>query len=402
MFFSNKCIIFITVIFVRILELVKSAKNYFHSSQNIAHKRYEALRAYFVDGVNAHTVAKRFGYTHRGFTTLITDFNKKLESGTADTMFFVETVRGRKKSAEIASFHDIIIQMRQTNHSVDEIKTLLDSKCFKVSEKTIFNIIRKAGFPRLERRTKKEKQDLQIPVLTADKSVQLDFSESENFKSNSGGILSLLPYIVYYGIREIIEQSGFPGTKQISALSSILSFVALKASNVRRYSSDNVWCMDRGSGLFAGLNVLPKAAWFTSYSSRVTTDMNKTLLKKLSQKWDEMGLLSDTVNLDFTTIPYWGDSAHLENNWSGKRTKALPSLLAVLSQDSESGIVDYGDTNILHKNESAVILEFLDFRRKNSDDKSDLKYLVFDSKFTNYQNLSPSFLFSKKIKTIIA
>jgi len=351
LFFSNKCIIFITVIFVRILELVKSAKNYFHSSQNIAHKRYEALRAYFVDGVNAHTVAKRFGYTHRGFTTLITHFNKKLESGTADTMFFVETVRGRKKSAEIASFHDIIIQMRQTNHSVDEIKTLLDSKGFKVSEKTI---------------------------------------------------LSLLPYIEYYGIREIIEQSGFPGTKQISALSSILSFVALKASNVRRYSSDNVWCMDRGSGLFAGLNVLPKAAWFTSYSSRVTTDMNKTLLKKLSQKWDEMGLLSDTVNLDFTTIPYWGDSAHLENNWSGKRTKALPSLLAVLSQDSESGIVDYGDTNILHKNESAVILEFLDFRRKNSDDKSDLKYLVFDSKFTNYQNLSPSFLFSKKIKTIIA
>jgi len=364
------------------------AKDFFLTSKNIAHKQYEALRAYFVEKVSARTVAQRYGYTYRAFTTLITKFNKDLESGTADSLFFAERIHGRKKSKEIISSHEIIIQMRQTNHSVDEIKTLLDSKGYKISEKTIFNIIRQAGFPRLERRTKKEKQVLQVPILTADKSVQLDFRESENFKSNSGGILSLLPYIESYGIREIIEQTGFPGTKGISSLSSILSFVALKASNVRRYTADNIWCMDRGSGLFAGINVLPKAAWFTSYSHRVTSEMNKTLLKKLSKKWNELGLLSDTVNLDFTTIPYWGDSEHLENNWSGKRTKALPSMLAVLAQDSETGIVDYGDTNVLHKNESAVALEFLDFHRKATDGKSDLKYLVFDSKFTNYQNLS--------------
>jgi len=364
------------------------AKDFFLKPNHIPQKQYEALRCYFVDGLSAHIVAEKFGYTYRGFTTLITSFNKELNSGKADNYFFVERSLGRKKSEKIASCHDIIFQMRQANHSVDEIKTLLDSKGFNISEKTIFNIIRDAGFHRLERRSKKEKQQLQIPVLSADKSVMLDFKQSENFKSNSGGILSLLPYIESYGIRKIIEESGFPGTKQISSLSSILSFVALKASNVRRYTSDNIWCMDRGSGLFAGLNVLPKAAWFTSYSHRVTPDMNKTLLKKLSKKWDELGLLSDTVNLDFTTIPYWGDSEHLENNWSGKRTKALPSLLAVLAQDSESGIVDYGDTNILHENESAVALEFLDFHRKSTEGKSDLKYLVFDSKFTNYQNLS--------------
>jgi hypothetical protein len=34
----------------------------------------------------------------------------------------------------------------------------------------------------------------------------------------------------------------------------------------------------------------------------------------------------------------------LENNWSGKRNKALASMLAVLAQDLHSGIIDYGKT----------------------------------------------------------
>ncbi|MGM0418668.1 MAG: hypothetical protein ACQEQS_08100 [Thermodesulfobacteriota bacterium] len=55
-----------------------------------------------------------------------------------------------------------------------------------------------------------------------------------------------------------------------------------------------------------------------------------------------------TTNLDFTTIPYWGDDNHLENNWSGKRRQSLSSMLTVLAHDPDSGIIDYGDTDILH------------------------------------------------------
>ena len=146
--------------------------------------------------------------------------------------------------------------------------------------------------------------------------------------------------------------------------------------------------MDRGIGLFAGLNVLPKAAWFSSYSHRVTTDMNFKFLKALHANWQKLGLLGDTSNLDFTTIPYWGENDHLENNWSGKRSKALASMLAVLAQDPDSGIIDYGHANVMHKTESNVVLEFIDFYGKDFRGKRDLKYLVFDSKFTNYENLS--------------
>jgi hypothetical protein len=155
--------------------------------------------------------------------------------------------------------------------------------------------------------------------------------------------------------------------------------------------------MDRGLGLFAGLTVLPKASWFSNYSSRIEPHMNLSFLKSLHQLWQSHGLLSDTVNLDFTTIPYWGDSEHLENNWSGKRGKALPSMLAVLAQDSDNGIIDYGNCDVMHtcaahevrsKNESAVVLEYLDFYHSTPDEKKVLKYLIFDSKFTNYQNLA--------------
>ena len=74
--------------------------------------------------------------------------------------------------------------------------------------------------------------------------------------------------------------------------------------------------------------------------------------------------------------------------WSGKRGKALPGMLAVLAQDPQSGIIDYGNCNVKHSDESAVVLEYLDFYRTAPQGNISLKYLVFDSKFTNYQNLA--------------
>ncbi len=129
-----------------------------------------------------------------------------------------------------------------------------------------------------------------------------------------------------YKIDAVIDKSDYPETSVIGKTQSILSFLALKLANRRRYCSDDTWCMDRGIGLFAGLNVLPKTAWFTSYSDRVTSDMNRRFLKQLHRVWMKAGLLEDTSNLDF-----------------------------------------YHSSN------------------KKKNDK--LRYVVFDSRFTNYENL---------------
>jgi len=303
-----------------------NAIDFFLEPSSIAQKQYEALRMYYVERKSAKEVAKIFGYKHRGFTTIVSEFNKKLQNQEAGALFFKPTQRGRKTAEKTLQAKDVIINLRKSYHSVEEIKSILDSKGIDVSERNIYNIIKQEGFLRLPRRTKLVKQELKLPKIKAEKSILLSFTP-EKFKSTSAGILCLLPYIKKYGISKAISKSNYPQTKTIPRLNSILAFVALKASNIRRYSSDDQWCMDRGLGLFAGLNVLPKASWYTSYSHRVTSEMNLRFLKSLHKIWLENDLLGDTSNLDFTTIPYWGEDDHLENNWSGKRGKAMASML---------------------------------------------------------------------------
>ena len=364
---------------------IMNLKKYFISHDLVIKKKYDALRSYYVDGMTVEKITEKYDYTVSSFYSLIRDFKIHLKKHPEKDYFFLEKKTGRHKSDYTNKLDKLIISLRKRNFSIPDIKIILDAQEEMVSESYCYRVLKNDGFKRLPRRKKSEINNPATTKITAPKSKQLDFS-SETFSSSSVGILCLLPYLKKLGIDQLIKNSLYPETNKINRLSSILSFVALKLSNIRRYSCDDLWCMDRGSGLFAGLNVLPKTAWLSSYSSRVTRGMNLDFLRTLHNIWNEEGLLGDTVNLDFTTIPYWGEDKHLENNWSGKRRHALSSILAVLAQNPDTGIIDYGNTNVLHKNESSIILEFLDFYYSGSE-KSELKYLVFDSKFTNYQNL---------------
>ncbi len=362
-------------------------ETFFLSPVLVTHKQYEALRMYFVEHRPANEVANYFGYTYRAFTSLVATFRDKLRDDPTGSFFFVEYRPGRKVSSNTNEVKSLVIEMRKKYYSVPDIKVMLDGLGYTISEKNIFNILSAEGFSRLPRRCKLIRQQLENVQIAAEKSYPLTFAP-EVFKSSNAGILMFVGLIKRYKIDAVIDKSSYPGTSIIDKTSSILSFLALKLSNRRRYSSDDTWCMDRGMGLFAGLNVLPKTAWYTSYSDRVTSDMNRRFLRQLHRVWVKAGLLEDTSNLDFTTIPYWGDDTHLENNWSGKRGKALSSILAVLAHDPDTGLIDYGNANILQKEESAVVIEFLDFYHSGTTKKDDkLRYIVFDSKFTNYENL---------------
>lgn len=361
--------------------------DYFSSQQPVIKKKYDALRDFYYNGEDADTVAKRYGYTLSAFYSLTKDFRKYLIKEPQEDYFFKSRVQGRKHEEPIEGIDKLIIDMRKKNYSAHDILQHLQASGHKVSYQYIYQLLRSEGFAKLPRRSRREKASLEVPKLKAPVAEEISFQE-ESFLTSSAGLLCFLPYIHRYGIIDLIENSGYPFTKQLSTLSSILAFQALKLNNIRRYSCDDLWCMDRGCGLFAGLNVLPKNAWFSSYSHRVNRESNLTFLQRLHKIWVENDLLSDTSNLDFTTIPYWGDDSHLENNWSGKRNKALSSMLAVLAQDPDSGIIDYGNADIRHRNESAIVLEYLDFYKQSAIGNQELKYLVFDSKFTNYENLS--------------
>lgn len=363
------------------------AENFFRSPKDHVHRRYEALRAFYIEGLEASEVSNRFGYTVSTVYTLARNFTKLLGTQDPSRGFFVSLRVGRKAKDSNGEIEKLILELRKKYLSVPDIKTILDSLKHDVSEKYIYNIIHKEGFARLPRRSNAARSEtLGTMSIEASKSELLEDTRETFQAEGSIGVLCFLPYLQKYRIDKLIETSSYPETKSIPRLNAILSFLALKLSNVRRYTSDDLWCMDRGLGLFAGLNVLPKAAWFTSYSHRVTRKMNKEFLKNISTLWHQNNLLSDTANLDFSTIPYWGDDdSHLENNWSGTRHRALTSILAILSHDPDSGIITYGDTTVRHKNKAGVALEFIDFYQESGGE--DLKYLVFDSKFTTYQNL---------------
>ncbi|MGH2645307.1 MAG: hypothetical protein ACRDE2_15235, partial [Chitinophagaceae bacterium] len=190
-------------------------EKYFSNPQSIAQKQYEALRCYFTDHQKAEVVAKKFGYTYRGFTTIISDFRKRLKQYALQDPFFQPRPKGRTKRVSAGETKETVINLRKKYYSVEDIKVVLDSKDLQASEKTIYTILKQEGFSRLPRRLKTVKTQLEPPQIPAAKSSMIDFGDEE-FKSASAGIMVLLPYIEHYDIRKSIEQSGYPETKTIS------------------------------------------------------------------------------------------------------------------------------------------------------------------------------------------
>jgi len=364
---------------------MNTAYNFFDKPSYSLHKQYEALRAYFYEKLSAREVAKRFGYSESSLYCFASAF-KQFDTKQLEKRFFAPLAVGRPTREYGNNIDQLIIALRKKYLSVSDIKAILDTQKQDISETYIYKLLNREGFARLPRRSKSTKVETLTQAKVLAPTAALLGDGDETFNTMNVGILCFIPYIINLGVDKIIANSSFPETKTIPKISAILSFIALKLSNVRRYTADDLWCMDRGSGFFAGLNVLPKRAWFSSYSHRITRKMNMSFLKELYRIWQKAGLLSDTANLDFVAVPYWGDDSHLENNWSGTRHKALSSILAAIAQDPDTGIITYGDTTVRHDNESDVVVEFLDFYKESG--KQNINYLVFDSKFTTYENLS--------------
>ncbi len=350
-------------------------------------KKYEVLKGFFLEKMPAEKIAKQFNYKISTIYSMVRDFRKICDDKSLSINYFLENKKpGPKPSKNKNILIEAIVELRKKYLSVADIKAILDARNLSVSEQQIYQILCKEGFERLPRRSNKNKNELLAKVSVKAPSADLLGNKEEIFNSGFLGILCFIPYLIGYDLHKIIENSLYPETKTIPKLNSILCFLALKLSNIQRYAADDLWCMDRGLGLFAGLNVLPKTGWFSSYSHRVTKEMNIDFLKKLHNIWVEAGILSDTINLDFVSLPYWGEDTHLENNWSGTRRHALTSILAALAQDPETGIITHADATIRHDKESQIITEFVDFYKKEGSG-SNLRYLVFDSKFTTYENL---------------
>jgi transposase len=359
---------------------------FFLNPQQPLHRRYEILRALYVDHLSAKDAAKQFECSMHTVNAMRRDFKKAMNSGEPPA-FFVSPQVGRKPKENRDELKEHIVSLRKQNYSILDIQAALEAMGYESSHDFIHRILVDEGFSRLPRRNTLEKRRSSVRHLAAPQTRTLDWELDlgKTFHSERGiGLLTFLPLMVYLDVHRWIEHAGYPETSELSRIQSVLSFLALKLSGYERYSQDDLWAMDRSLGLFADLNVLPKAATLSSYSYRVEREMNQRFLRAMNKTFDEEGLFSGLVNMDFTAIPHRGDASVLENNWSGKRRQALKSILAVLCQDPDSGIFCYSDAEVKHRNQPECVLEFIDFWKQGG---SPPKCLIFDSKFTTYENL---------------
>jgi len=370
-----------------ILHDMEDLAPFFLAPARSLHRRYEILRALCVDNLTAREVSERFRCSVFTVNAMKRDFAKEIRQGRIPE-FFLSPSPGRRPREDKDELREMIVSMRKQNHSILDIKEVLDTKGYQVSHDFIHRVVTEEGFSRLPRRTFLERRNSSVVKLDAPRSKAIDWEEELGKTyhcERSLGLMAFLPLLTRLKVHKWISQAGYPGTKELSSLQSIMSFLALKLSGYERFSHDDHWAMDRALGLFAGLNVIPKEATLSSYSYRVNRQMNRSFLKAMLKSLMEEDLFCGMMNLDFTAIPHWGDESVLENNWSGKRGRALKSVLALLCQDAQSGIFAYSDAEVKHRSQSDAVLEFVDFWKKGARD--DLKCLIFDSKLTTYENL---------------
>lgn len=357
---------------------------YFSNPKEAAQKRYEALRAYFLESLTQKEAAERAGYSTSTFQSLVSNFkNGKIK-------FFVKPHYGPNQRQTSDFIQERIISLRKSNHSIYDIKDILLEEGFCTSLQTINRITDAEGFTKLPRRTKEELGLTKKNTLLPQISTAIDFEQlaSHKFECQVGGIYYFIPYILQTGLYELISSAPFPGTSKLSKINSIFSILALKLMGHERLSKISSYNHDTGFGFFAGLNVPPKTTATSTYSYLIDKEMIQSFMKEFISHMKStypQYYQGDTINLDFHSIPHYGEKSEMDDNWVGARHQRLKSALTLFAQDGDSRHLLYTNTDIDRKDEPNEIVKFVDYW---TDVKGIIdQTLVFDSKLTTYEIL---------------
>lgn len=358
--------------------------DFFLDPKSPIQRKYDALRDYYLNNLSQKEAAEKHGYTFYTFQTIARDFRA------GKITFFPPVKLGPKGRHTPDPIREKIIDLRKKNNSIYEIQEILETDGYHCSVGTINNILREDGFARLPRRTLNEKGLTSRGTLVPPASAALDFDDlsDHSFECQVGGIFYFIPYIIESGLHELLLDTEFPETSRLSRTNSVLSMLALKLMGHERLSKVTSYGLDTGLGFFAGLNVPPKTTATSTYSYRVDRDAIEGFLENfvsgMTERYPQY-YQGETINLDFHTIPHYGELSMMEENWSGAKHQRLKSALTLFAQDGESRMLLYEDADIKNDEASGAIMGFVDhwLRVRGIIDQT----LVFDSKLTKYEKL---------------
>jgi transposase len=347
-------------------------------------KRYEALRASFVDRLPAKVVADRFGYSQSYVNLLRHQFiHEKID--------FSEPVpEGKIKRRKVDGLtRSKICNMREHRLSAGEIVQLLSEDGIELSVRTVERVLAEEGYPKLPRRSRLRigltVKGAKVPAVSH--SIQISEFEYSKIDCDAAGVFLFAPFIERLKIDQIVKKAGLPGSKRISATNYFLSFLALKLLGTQRYAHMGDHSFDPGAGLFAGLNVLPKCTAMSTYSYSIDSIHLMKLQKAFVNQATKLGLYDrQVINLDFHTIPHFGKESVLQKHWAGARNKVMKGALTLFAQDAASKLILYTAADIKKQEADDQVLDFFSFWKKMQRGVSPT--FVFDSKFTSYPNLS--------------
>jgi hypothetical protein len=363
-------------------EITGDIKRVFLEPANPTHRQYEALRAYFVEGIPSAETAARFGYTPGSFRVLCHGFRQDLKR-----TFFLPVTRGPQASVRRDTTREKIIELRKQNLSIYDISRALQERDRRLSPAAVARILHDAGFAKLPRRADEERATTpRTEAAPLADARQLDLSP-QNFRTQFGGLFLFVPYLTKIPLERMLEQSGFPGTQQIPAAQAMRALLAMKLFGSARHSHVMSSVFDQGLALFAGLNVIPKRSFLTEYSCRIPP----AAYPKLMSRWFDALKSLDfqhgvSFDVDFHSIPFHGEDALLQKHYISKRSRRQKGVLAFLAQDADKRVFCYANAAVRKETQNDEILRFVEYWKQRTGHLPE--ELVFDSKLTTYRNLS--------------
>ena len=143
-------------------EKLTELAHFFLEPQNATHRQYEALRAYFVEGLPSNEAARRFGYTPGSFRVLCTEFRKQPQRA-----FFVPPTKGPRAAPKADAVRERVVALRKQNLSVYDISQALERAGQRLSPASVSLLLRAEGFARLPRRRDEQRPDATRPTAAA-------------------------------------------------------------------------------------------------------------------------------------------------------------------------------------------------------------------------------------------
>ena len=349
-------------------------------------RRYEALRAALVERLPDTIIAERFGFSV-GYLRFM---RHQFRHGKVD---FSEppTKDGSPRRKVSAETRRKIVDWRRQNLSAGDIAQLLSEETIDISVRTIERVLAEEGFPKLPRRTQLKIGRTVKGAALAERSesVQLATLAGQRLESAGAGVFLFAPFVAQLRLDEVVRAANLPESKSISALSYFLSFLALKLLGTERYAHVGEHAFDAGLGLFAGLNALPKCTALSTYSYSLDNAHLVRLQEEFVRQVLRLGLCDGgIVNLDFHTIPHFGDESVLETHWAGARGKRMKGALTLFAQDAQSKLILYTAADIQRDEADDQVLAFLSYWNRIPRERETQSTFIFDSKLTTYENLS--------------